>query len=127
MACAYPTLAESRARRFRLVSTHLESHCSNALMNFVQRFLTAVFPKAWAEAMRADSERWKYQCSTCGGFRSVWEAGGVRWNANTVGKRVFIWCPACQQPRWSKLEYHRDGEASESVSGSQPAGDEKLT
>jgi hypothetical protein len=77
-------------------------------MNFVQGFLTAVFPKAWGELMRADSERWKYCCSTSGHSRSMWDAGEVCWNWNPQGRRLVKWCPACRRPRWSVLEYHAE-------------------
>jgi len=39
----------------------------------IQNLLIAVFPKAWAEDMRAESLSWMMRC-TCGFERSIWES-----------------------------------------------------
>jgi hypothetical protein len=93
-------------------------------MKYVQRFVTAVCPKDWGELMRADSERWKYRCLTCGASRSMWDAGEIRWNVNTVGQRTFKWCPTCRWLRWSELKYH-DEEPSSSRPDQKPVNGEK--
>lgn len=50
-------------------------------MNRMQKFITGIVPRAWAEAMEADSRKWMMTCSACGAQRSIWEAGGIRWNS----------------------------------------------
>lgn len=50
-------------------------------------------PKAWADAIEAESRQWMMRCS-CGHEISVWDAGGVRYKA--AGNPVRLWlCPTC--------------------------------
>jgi hypothetical protein len=70
-------------------------------MSPIQRFLTAILPHTWAEAMQAESRAWMLQCS-CGHERSVWAAGGVRWKA-TGNPRWRLVCPRCGQRTWHTL------------------------
>jgi hypothetical protein len=71
-------------------------------MTFIQKFFTRIFPRAWAEEMRAESEQWIVRC-TCGFERSVWEMGGIRWKAagNPRWRRK---CPHCGQVTWHTVE-----------------------
>jgi hypothetical protein len=71
-------------------------------MSFVQRFFTAIFPRAWAEDMQADSLRWMIHCNKCGYERSVWETGGIRWRAYG-SPRWLRRCPHCGQISWHKV------------------------
>ncbi len=64
-------------------------------MSKVQRLFMALLPKSWAEDMKAESLAWQIQCCTCGRSRSVWEAGGIRWKAKSVGKRTMVYCSQC--------------------------------
>jgi hypothetical protein len=64
-------------------------------MTFIQRFLTAVLPEAWAEDMRAESLTWMMRCN-CGYERSIWESGGIRWKARGNPQRLSV-CPQCGQ------------------------------
>lgn len=72
-------------------------------MSFIQRFLMAVFPPAWAKDMHAESQKWKLACA-CGCERSVWELGGVRWKAKGNPRRWMV-CPQCGQGSWHKVIY----------------------
>ena len=67
-------------------------------MTFIQQFLSAVLPGAWAEDMRMESQTWKMRC-TCGFERSVWENGGIRWKAKGNPRRLRA-CPQCGQRTW---------------------------
>lgn len=75
-------------------------------MSFIQRFLTAVLPKAWAEDMRAESLSWMMRC-TCGFERSIWESGGIRWKAKGSPRRLWR-CPQCEQRTWHTV-YQKSG------------------
>jgi hypothetical protein len=74
-------------------------------MSLIQRFFLAIFPKKWSDDMRAESERWMIRCLTCGKSRSVWDAGGIRWKAASVGKRTRIKCSQCEAYRDAAVEY----------------------
>jgi hypothetical protein len=74
-------------------------------MSLIQRFFMAIFPKSWSDDMRAESERWIIRCLTCGKSRSVWEVGGIRWKAASVGKRTRIKCAQCGANRDAAVEY----------------------
>jgi hypothetical protein len=67
-------------------------------MTFIQRFLTAILPRTWAEDMRNESLGWMLRC-TCGFERSIWETGGIRWKAKGRPKRLVA-CPHCGQQTW---------------------------
>ncbi len=73
-------------------------------MNGLQRFAMTILPRRWAEAMRAESESWMLVCTSCGHERSVWDAGGIRWKARSVGKRMAQRCPGCGKNGWARLE-----------------------
>jgi hypothetical protein len=74
-------------------------------MSLLQRIFTAVLPRRWAESMEADSRRWLVRCS-CGFARSVWDLGGIRWQATSRPRtfpRTFIKCPQCGQRSWHRV------------------------
>ena len=77
-------------------------------MSTVQRLFTALVPESWGERMRKSSEGWRIRCSTCGNSRSVWEAGGIRWGAASVGKRTRVHCSHCGTTRWAVVEWKPD-------------------
>jgi hypothetical protein len=87
---------KKNARRYRL---------ARLFMTAIQKFLMAVLPKGLAAEIRAESERWQIRCETCGNARSVWDAGGLRWKAAAVGKRIMVVCPQCGVMRSSTLAY----------------------
>lgn len=70
-------------------------------MTLIQQFLTTLLPKAWAEAMRAESLRWMVRCS-CGFERSIWDIGGIRWKAKGTPRRRLT-CPQCGQIIWHTM------------------------
>ncbi|MBK7199531.1 MAG: phage terminase large subunit family protein [Anaerolineae bacterium] len=73
-------------------------------MTRIQRFLMAVLPKRWADAMRAESQAWQMRCNSCGATRSVWDAGGIRWKAAASRKQALVYCPQCGERRSTTIE-----------------------
>jgi translation initiation factor 2 beta subunit (eIF-2beta)/eIF-5 len=74
-------------------------------MTFIQKLVTFLLPKQWSAAIQAESDSWLLTCSVCGSVRSVWEVGGIRFKAASVGKRTMIWCAQCGQLR--PMSMHR--------------------
>jgi hypothetical protein len=56
-------------------------------MTFIQKFLTVVLPKAWAEDTRAESLTWMMLC-TCGFERFIWERWGSVVRATNIAHRL---------------------------------------
>jgi hypothetical protein len=82
-------------------------------MSFIQRLLTAILPRRWAEAMEADSRSWMVRCS-CGFARSIWELGGIRWKG--AGRpRTYMKCPQCGRWSWHKVERDPPAEPTRST------------
>jgi predicted RNA-binding Zn-ribbon protein involved in translation (DUF1610 family) len=73
-------------------------------MTLIQKLVTSLAPKRIAEEMEAESRDWKMICPQCGHVRSVWDAGGIRWKARSVGKRMLQRCPGCGKNVWAKVE-----------------------
>ena len=70
-------------------------------MSAIQKFITAILPRRWAQAMEAESRAWVARCP-CGHARSVWELGGIRCKA--AGRPQWLLkCPACGQRAWHAL------------------------
>ena len=65
-------------------------------MSFVQKWLTAIVPRSWAEAMESESRAWKARCEACDLERSIWELGGIRWKAAGNPRRRLP-CPQCER------------------------------
>jgi hypothetical protein len=76
-------------------------------LTLIQRFLTVVLPKAWAEDIRADSLAWMMLC-TCGYERSIWESGGIRWKGKGSKRRLAA-CPQCGRQTWHTI-YRKSGD-----------------
>lgn len=70
----------------------------------LRNFLLKIMPRAWAEAAVADSKVTYAICTTCGTERTVWDMGGLRWNASRSNKRVGTWCPTCRTLRSHRFE-----------------------
>ncbi len=71
-------------------------------MTAIQRFLLRILPCAWAEDLRAESMSWLVMCEACGHARSVWELGGIRWNARGHPRRLVL-CPIYDKRGWHIL------------------------
>lgn len=73
-------------------------------MTRVQRILMALLPQKWGRSMRASSEGWRIRCCTCGASQTVWQAGGIRWGAASIGKRKLVHCSQCGHLRVAAVE-----------------------
>ena len=73
-------------------------------MGFFQKLFAALLPKSAMEAMEAESRDWMMQCP-CGHEISVWDIGGIRYKAKSVGKRSLLRCQKCNKRTWH--QYHR--------------------
>ncbi len=67
-------------------------------MTFLQRFMSTLLPKVWAEDMQKESRSWMVRCN-CGFERSVWDIGGIRWKAKGNSK-ILSMCSSCHQKTW---------------------------
>jgi len=67
----------------------MQESCPNS---FIQRLVTCLVPRGWAESMEADSRAWMVRCP-CGSARSVWDLGGIRWKAAGEAR----WLRKCTQ------------------------------
>jgi hypothetical protein len=72
-------------------------------MSLVQRLVTALVPRSWAQAMEDESRAWTARCETCGTERSVWDLGGIRWKAAGSPRRRLS-CPECARTTWHRLQ-----------------------
>jgi hypothetical protein len=63
-------------------------------MSRIQRVVSRLLPAAGATSMEDESREWMVRCRSCGFERSIWELGGIRWQA--TGKS-WTWgrCPNC--------------------------------
>jgi hypothetical protein len=73
-------------------------------MSVIQRLFMAVLPQKWAQGLKRESQAWRIRCCDCGLSRSVWDAGGIRWKANSVGKRTIVRCSQCSGVRTAEIE-----------------------
>jgi hypothetical protein len=73
-------------------------------MTLIQKFFSTVLPQKWADDMRAESQRWRIRCCSCGASRSLWDAGGIRWKAASVGKQTLAHCSRCGGRRAAAIE-----------------------
>jgi hypothetical protein len=76
-------------------------------MTLIQRFFTAILPKSWADDMRKESQAWRIRCCGCGASKSIWDAGGIRWKAVSIGKRMVVHCSHCGGYRAAAIERER--------------------
>jgi hypothetical protein len=72
-------------------------------MALVQKIFAKFCSPQRMQAMEESSRRWKICCKTCGFETSVWEAGGIRYNASSKAKSTLIKCPKCHMLRWAKV------------------------
>ena len=73
-------------------------------MSLLQRFFAWILPASLFAAMESESKKWTLICKTCGYKKSVWDLGGIRYKASSIGKRLYRTCPVCQERRWFKYE-----------------------
>ena len=85
-------------------------------MSWVQKVITGLVPRSWAQAIEADSRTWMIRCP-CGHERSVWESGGIRTGA-AGNPRWLLRCPRCGKRKWHKVyrKSARDRAAGDSES-----------
>lgn len=79
-------------------------------MNWLQRLVIGVVPRAWGEAIEAESREWTFRCFECRHERSLWDMGGMRWKSNKPTQRYRTWCPKCGRRTWHTLARRIDGE-----------------
>lgn len=79
-------------------------------MRLLQKFFMTILPRKWGEDMRAHSQAWRIRCCSCGASRSVWDAGGIRWKAASIGKRTVGYCPHCRGVHSAAIERVPSGE-----------------
>jgi hypothetical protein len=77
-------------------------------MSFIQRLITSIVPRSWAQAMEAESRSWLARCEGCGSERSIWELGGIRFKA-AGSPRSRLACPGCARPTWHQI--HRSASS----------------
>ncbi|NML07318.1 hypothetical protein [Sphingomonas sp. G-3-2-10] len=77
-------------------------------MGLTQR-LVRLLPRRWAGAIERESREWKIACVRCGGERSVWDTGGVRYRASGE-PRVPIRCRSCRTTSIGRI-YRRRSDA----------------
>lgn len=64
-------------------------------MSLVQRLVLLVVGRDRAAAIERESRSWVVTCPSCGGQRSYWDLGGIRFGAASSGKKIGSTCPAC--------------------------------
>ena len=77
-----------------------------AVMSRTQRVITEIAPRSWAASMEAESRTWMVRCRSCGFERSIWDLGGIRWNAKG-SKWTWGRCSSCGKFGFHKI-YRRD-------------------
>lgn len=73
-------------------------------MTLIQRLVVSLLPRRWSDAIQAESQSWILTCSVCGVTRSVWDMGGIRYKAASVGRHVVVRCGRCGKFRQMSLE-----------------------
>lgn len=70
-----------------------------------QRVALFLLPlQRWKRGAIAESREWMRRCKACDRDQSVWDAGGVRFNARG-NKREYGVCPHCEQASWLVLHH----------------------
>jgi predicted RNA-binding Zn-ribbon protein involved in translation (DUF1610 family) len=73
-------------------------------MGLIQKLVLALIPRQATE-IEQESKSWVLTCPHCGHVHSVWELGGVRYKAHSVGKRTGVRCAQCR--RFSMMPMER--------------------
>jgi len=77
---------------------------SDSSMSRMQRLITSLVPKSWAESMEADSRLWMVPCPNCKFEQSIWDIGGIRWKATGNSKTLTLRrCPNCGERGWHQI------------------------
>lgn len=77
-------------------------------MSITQTVAKKILPKSWAKSMETESRRWMLHCPNCDAEQSIWDLGGIRWKARSIGKAIYKTCPICYQRGWMKMLYRDD-------------------
>lgn len=85
-------------------------------MGWISRLFDALSPPPGA--VEAETRRWRLACKTCGRWKNLWDAGGVRYRASGT-KSVRGYCSGCDAWRWLTVE--RIDEASADGSQTPPS------
>ena len=72
-------------------------------MGVFQKFVTAILPKSWTQALETESRKWLMQCP-CGAETSIWNLGGVRFKAAGEPRR-WRRCDQCGKRTWHRVDY----------------------
>lgn len=67
----------------------------NRQMSGIQNFFKKILPASWMESMEKESREWTLRCETCNFEQSVWEHGGIRWEAAGNQTRKLL-CKNCR-------------------------------
>jgi RNase P subunit RPR2 len=73
-------------------------------MTFIQKLIISILPEQWSADIRAETKSWVLTCPNCGAVQSVWDLGGVRFKAASVGKSVLTKCAQCGQRHMMPME-----------------------
>lgn len=90
----------------------------------LQRFLQALLPSRWYQAVRQESGDWHLVCA-CGHVSSVWSRGGVRFGASGRPRKL-LWCPVCHRMRWHAMEWRGPQDASPSGTAVEQGSHEQV-
>lgn len=71
-------------------------------MSLFQRLFAWIMPVATFQKMKEESQHWFILCPSCGFKKSVWDMGGIRYKAKSIGKVRRLFCPQCREKRWFK-------------------------
>jgi hypothetical protein len=74
------------------------------LMSMLQKVFTKILPQRWAQDMEAKSRAWISICPNCRTEQSLWDAGGIRWNAKGSSWRMMR-CGQCGKMSMQKMTY----------------------
>ncbi|PHQ34138.1 hypothetical protein CEE69_17515 [Rhodopirellula bahusiensis] len=77
-------------------------------MSKIQQMAESILPAAWFVRVRDSSKRWMIRCPQCNREQSVWDVGGIRCGAASVGKRIQAHCEYCG--RVTASMYYQDDE-----------------
>ncbi|OYP36573.1 hypothetical protein [Rhodopirellula sp. MGV] len=80
-------------------------------MSFPQTLARMFFPSSLYDEVCNSSKHWMIQCTLCGKERSVWDAGGIRWRAASIGKRIPAHCSHCDKLVAARIYYKDEVDA----------------
>lgn len=83
---------------------------SNTLPIMFKKIIARLREKAKIkhEAIKKESNQWKFTCEACNKRSSIWEAGGIRYKAKGEPK-MRIKCPKCGEKSVCKVTKDKKG------------------